>query len=170
MVSFELGKEIKDVFSSCHEHGTKKKLNFVIMRPSSPWSLCGSVVRASERRIRGSEVRVSWKSRIKDDPWSLILDPVILDPVILDPWSLILDPWSSDPVIRWSGDPWSSFSRKPGAIPPGDSETKKHLSLFLYWAQNLPSLLFLSIRRFLLFLSCFTITVIYVKRQEWQWW
>ena len=27
MVSFELGKEIeRDVFSSCHEHGTKKKI------------------------------------------------------------------------------------------------------------------------------------------------
>ena len=37
------------------------------------------------------------------DPWSLILDPR----------SSILDPRSS---IQWSGDPWSSFSRKKLAV------------------------------------------------------
>ena len=105
MVSFELGKDIeKDVFSSCHERGTKKKkkkfwvpirsqtsdlrirrsgarkftisliyinkhyaLNIADLssnmsyecrnRLRSPWSLCCSVARVSERGIQGSEVR-----------------------------------------------------------------------------------------------------------------
>ena len=69
-------------------------------------------------------------------PWSMILDLVILDPVILDPWSLILDPWSLilDPVIRWSGDPAILDLVFPGSqvrFPLGLRDEKTSFSISL---------------------------------------